>query len=105
MFQPSGLGRRTLWPRLEIGKSSEKPCSSPSTIAWPYVISEGTTMSLSVCGGGFAARRALAPRDAEQRDADEERREPVLEVMVVRPGLVAGDERGERLRGLDPVVD
>ncbi len=34
MFQPSSCGRITLWPRLEIGNSSENPCSSPSTIAW-----------------------------------------------------------------------
>ena len=35
MFQPSSLGRITLWPRLEIGNSSLKPCSRPSTIACP----------------------------------------------------------------------
>ena len=34
MSQPRRLGRMTLCPRLEIGKSSETPWSSPSTIAW-----------------------------------------------------------------------
>ena len=34
MFQPRRFGRMTLCPRLEIGKSSVTPCSSPMTIAW-----------------------------------------------------------------------
>src|ERR1044072_4220130 len=104
MFQPSRLGRMTLCPRLETGKSSDTPCNSPSTIAWPYVISDGRTTVLSV-GSDVPARRALEPREDEQGDADEERREAVLEVVVIRPGLVAGHERRERLRWLDPVVD
>jgi len=33
MFQPRSFGKITLCPRLETGKSSETPCSSPSTIA------------------------------------------------------------------------
>ena len=35
MFQPRSRGSTTLCPRLEIGKSSLKPCNSPSTIAAP----------------------------------------------------------------------
>ena len=35
MSQPRSRGRMTLWPRLEIGNSSEKPWSRPSTIACP----------------------------------------------------------------------
>jgi hypothetical protein len=35
MCQPRSFGATTLWPRLEIGKSSEKPCSRPRTIACP----------------------------------------------------------------------
>jgi hypothetical protein len=34
MSHPKSPGRITEWPRLEIGKSSEKPCSRPSTTAW-----------------------------------------------------------------------
>ena len=34
MFQPSRCGRITACPRLEIGNSSEKPWSSPRTMAW-----------------------------------------------------------------------
>jgi hypothetical protein len=33
MSQPSSRGAMTECPRLEIGKSSVKPCSSPRTIA------------------------------------------------------------------------
>ena len=34
MSQPSTFGRITLWPRLEIGKSSATPWSNPRMIAW-----------------------------------------------------------------------
>jgi hypothetical protein len=34
MSQPKSFGRITLWPRLEIGKSSATPCRSPRMIAW-----------------------------------------------------------------------
>src|SRR5215217_3320333 len=68
MSQPSSRGRMTLCPRLEIGKSSEKPCRRPSTIACPYEISDatinasakraGTTRAASASGGSGDARRA-----------------------------------------------
>ena len=35
MSQPSSRGRITECPRLETGKSSVKPWSSPRMIAWP----------------------------------------------------------------------
>jgi hypothetical protein len=34
MFQPRSRGRITACPRLDTGKSSDTPCSRPSTIAW-----------------------------------------------------------------------
>ena len=34
MFQPKSCGRMTLWPRLEIGKSSDTPWTSPRIAAW-----------------------------------------------------------------------
>ena len=34
MFQPKSFGRMTLCPRLEIGKSSDTPWSSPSIAPW-----------------------------------------------------------------------
>src|SRR4051794_32518166 len=38
MSQPNTRGATTLWPRLEIGKSSATPWSRPRMIACPYVI-------------------------------------------------------------------
>jgi len=32
--QPKRLGKITVWPRLETGKSSVTPCRRPRTIAW-----------------------------------------------------------------------
>src|SRR6185437_16953975 len=62
MFQPRSCGTITLWPWLEIGKSSAKPWSNPSRIAWPYEIGplrkitgesvgEGPATVLSTAGG------------------------------------------------------
>ena len=34
IFQLKSLGMITLWPRLDMGKSSVKPCSKPRIIAW-----------------------------------------------------------------------
>src|SRR6266478_8375517 len=100
MCQPTRRGRMTLCPRLEIGKSSETPCSSPSIAPWKYEIGN------ALRGG---ARRPLAarvePRKDEACEADEERRDAVLRVVVARPGLVTGEERRERLRRLGPVDD
>ena len=64
MSQPSSPGRITEWPRLEIGKSSEKPWSSPSTMAWKYEISAATDDHDSRC---FVHRRRVALRVAVGR--------------------------------------
>src|SRR5260370_18563306 len=100
MCHPTSRGRMTLWPRLEIGKSSETPCSSPSIAPWKYEIGN------ALRGG---ARRPLAarvePREDEAGEPDEERRDAVLRVVVARPGLVSREERREGLRGLGPVDD
>src|SRR6059058_293047 len=105
MSQPSRLGRITLWPRLEIGNSSETPWSRPRTIACQYVMSVPATTRSSGGGGARPRGRALEPREDQQRDAEEERGDPVLDVMVVRAGLVARQPGGQRVRRLDPVVD
>jgi len=36
LCQPRSPGSKTLWPRLETGKSSVKPCVSPMMMAWKY---------------------------------------------------------------------
>ena len=101
MSQPSSWGRITLCPRLEIGNSSVTPWSRPRTIAWPYVISDARRSS-----GAARRRRSLAglePGEDEQREADEERGDAVLDVVVARAGLVAREEPRQRARRLDPV--
>ena len=45
------------------------------------------------------------PRKDETGDAEEERRDPVLDVVVVRPRFVSGDPGRQRLGRLDPVDD
>src|SRR5919204_2247622 len=104
MFQPSRRGRTTLCPRLETGKSSETPWSRPRTTACQYVMS-----AASGIGSAPRVRRALTaglePRVDEAREADEERRDPVLDVVVPRVRLVPGDPRRQRPGGLGPVHD
>src|SRR6266852_7256588 len=100
MCQPTSRGRMTLWPRLETGKSSETPWSRPSIAAWKYEI--GKTLS----GGALGLTAAgVEPGEDERGQADEERRDAVLRVMVIRAGLVAREERRERAGGLGPVDD
>ena len=50
-------------------------------------------------------RPALEPGEGEQGEPDEQRRDAVLDVMVARSGLVAREERGQRLGRLGPVDD
>ncbi|GAP59207.1 hypothetical protein AHiyo1_24560 [Arthrobacter sp. Hiyo1] len=47
--QPKSLGRMTLWPRLEIGKSSVIPCSRPMTMAWIILIMGSILASTGYC--------------------------------------------------------
>src|SRR4051812_16671291 len=100
MSQPRSFGMMTLWPRLEIGKSSLKPCSRPSRIACPYEIGKAA-------GLGDRAPRARVgrtePGEDEAREAEEERRDAVLDVVVARALLVPREPRGQRVRRLDPV--
>src|SRR5919108_123613 len=104
MFQPRRRGRTTLCPRLEIGKSSETPWRRPRTTACQYEIS-----AASGIGSAPRACRALParlePRVDETREADEERRDPVLDVVMPRVRLVAGDPRRQRAGRLGPVDD
>src|SRR5664279_503265 len=88
----------TLWPRLETGKSSDTPCSSPSIAAWKYEI------------GNVLRRRApravaagVEPREDEAGETDEQRRDAVLHVVVRRPGLMSREEGRQRLCRLSPV--
>ena len=77
MSQPSSCGRITLWPRLEIGNSSLNPCSRPSTTAWPYEI--GPRESAASGAGGAPG---LEPGEDEAADAEEQRGDAVLDVVV-----------------------
>src|ERR671925_2084291 len=104
MSQPSRRGRTTLCPRLETGKSSETPWSRPRTTACQYEMSAARGIG-SAPGVRGALPAGLEPRVDEAREADEERRDPVLDVMVPRVRLVAGDPRRQRAGGLGPVDD
>src|SRR5919108_234525 len=104
MFHPRRRGRTTLCPRLETGKSSETPWSRPRTTACQYEMSAARGIG-SAPGVRGALPAGLEPRVDEAREADEERRDPVLHVVVPRMRFVAGDPRGQRAGGLDPVDD
>ena len=80
MCHPRSFGATTLWPRLEIGKSSEKPWSRPRTTACPYEI--GTSWRLR--GGPGAPLARLEPGEDEAREPEQERGDPVLHVVVPR---------------------
>src|SRR3954468_21434491 len=100
MSQPRSFGMMTLWPRLEIGKSSLKPCSRPSRIACPYEIGKAARL------GDRAPRARVGrtePGEDEAREPEEERRDAVLDVVVARALLVPREPRGQRVRRLDPV--
>src|SRR5919204_4668824 len=97
MFQPSRRGRITLCPRLETGKSSDAPWRRPSTIACPYEIRLASGSKLRAHAGASGAAR-LEPGEDETGESDEERRDPVLDVVVGGPGLVSRHPRRERAR-------
>ena len=59
MCQPTSRGRITLWPRLETGKSSDTPWSSPSIAAWKYEIGKALR---DVYGAPPAEKRPLPTR-------------------------------------------
>ena len=101
MSQPSSCGRITLWPRLEIGKSSETPWSEPEDDRLRVGDQRGEDHGVR----SGALRPGAEPGEDEARDAEQERGDPVLHVMVARPGLVAREEAGQRLRRLGPVHD
>src|ERR671930_526954 len=104
MFHPRRRGRMTLWPRLEMGKSSDTPWSRPRTTACQYEIRLAIGIASAPRG-----RRAVGPRLEpgvdEAREPDKERRDAVLHVVVRRVGLVARDPRRERAGRLGPVDD
>src|SRR5919199_2132045 len=102
MSQPSSFGAITLWPRLEIGNSSLTPCSRPRTIACPYEIGNEVVSDRRLRPSG--ARRT-EPGEDEAREAEQERGDPVLDVVMVRPRLVAREEARQRLRRLGPIND
>ena len=95
MFQPRSWARITLCPRLEIGKSSDTPCSRPRTIACQYEITRRSSSS----SGRTGTRRMRAG------EPEHERGDAVLDVVVTRAALVAGEETGQRAGGLGPVDD
>ena len=101
MSQPRSCGRITLWPRLETGKSSETPCSSPEDDR----LGVGDQSSEDHAAGCVRFGPGAEPGEHEAGDPEEERRDPVLDVVVAGSALVAREEAGQRLRGLDPVDD
>src|SRR3954464_13762434 len=104
MSQPSSRGRMTLWPRLEMGKSSLNPWRSPSRTACPYEMSaSGAAITRSALRPHAGA--GLEPGEHEGAEPEHERGDAVLHVMVRRAGLVAGQPAGERLRRLREVDD
>ena len=104
MFQPSRRGRITLWPRLEIGKSSltalqqaehDRPVRRRSARRRARESSPQPSRPRS---GRSGTRRRRA------REPDEHRGDAVLDVVVARARLVAGEER-QRLGRLGQVDD
>ena len=83
MCQPSSLATITLWPRLEIGNSSETPWSRPRTIACQYEINRRLRL----------LRPALEPGEGEHGEPDHERGDPVLGVVVAEPTRGRGRSR------------
>ena len=57
LCQPNSVGKSTVWPRLEIGKSSVTPCRSPSTIAWKVEI--GCAAAAAMCVESTLVTRAI----------------------------------------------
>ena len=70
-------------------------------IARGYEISERRITRGSRCACGADSE----PGEDEARDAEQERGDPVLHVVVARAGLVAREEARQRPRRLDPVDD
>src|SRR5947209_5717712 len=107
MFHPTRCGKTTAWPRLEIGNGSATPCIRPSMTAWKYEIGSWCMKRESLRGFGahVSARARGEPREREAAEPHDERCDAVLEVVRRRPRLVAGEERRQRLGGLDPVDD
>ena len=69
MSQPRSCGRTTLWPRLEIGKSSVIALEQPQDDRLPIA----DHVEAAISGGGRlrAALSGLEPRVNEEGDADE----------------------------------
>src|SRR5215469_2880267 len=63
---PMSAGISTLCPRLEIGKSSDTPCTSPVTIASAYVRCDISQASFPLCRGiqGTEQTRGVFPVQA-----------------------------------------
>ena len=59
----------TLCPRLETGKSSETPCSSPRTIACGYVISVGEDHVAAAVRFGPVLNQAKTKQASPTRNA------------------------------------
>src|SRR5947209_7380307 len=106
MFQPTRCGNTTAWPRLEIGNGSAMPCIRPRMTAWKYEIGSCIEReSLRGFRAHASARTRGEPGERKAAEPDDEGCDPVLEVVRRRPGLVAREERRQRLRRLDPVDD
>ena len=101
MFQPKRLGRITLWPRLEIGKSSETPWSSPEDDRLRVGDQRGEDHAAGLRRFGPDWNQAKT----RQASAEQEGGDPVLHVVVARAGLVAREEARQRARRLDEVDD
>ena len=69
MFQPRSFGRITLWPRLDTGKSSETPWSSPMTSARGYEISAAATITRQAAPGRGAERFGPLRNHASTKNA------------------------------------
>src|SRR5665213_2175567 len=103
--QPNSVGNRTVWPRLETGKSSVTPWSRPSTIAWNVLIGLCTADASSRCGP-TTFTRAIIAHAARPRGAPDTRRAASLWATAsIEPKRGARDERRRHLEDHPPDSD
>ncbi len=79
MFQPSSCGMMTLWPRLEIGKCSETPWTSPRA---GLEVADRVHLAASLVCAPLFFGPELNRAKARPRQPDEEGCDPVLDVVV-----------------------